>query len=175
MSESGVRGFFGQHFYLSNFFDGEGRVFGCPTVEHFYQSMKTTDLRERQMVQDTPTPTQAKKLGRLLTLRPDWELIKVDVMRFALAEKFQFRSIVAEKLRETTGYLEETNDWGDRFWGVCNGSGHNMLGRLLMDRRVILQETRYQETRYPDAPLRFDFSDRRPVSEGGHGAWQGDE
>ena len=29
-------------------------------------------------------------------------------------------------------YLEETNTWGDTFWGVCNGKGYNMLGHLTM-------------------------------------------
>ena len=27
---------------------------------------------------------------------------------------------------------EETNHWNDTYWGVCNGVGQNMLGRMLM-------------------------------------------
>ena len=36
------------------------------------------------------------------------------------------------RLIDTAGlYLEETNDWGDQFWGV-DGTGLNMLGHTLM-------------------------------------------
>ena len=29
------------------------------------------------------------------------------------------------------GYLEETNTWGDTYWGYTNGRGRNFLGRLI--------------------------------------------
>ena len=35
--------------------------------------------------------------------------------------------------------LIEGNTWGDRFWGVCGGTGMNHLGRLLMEVREELQ------------------------------------
>ena len=28
--------------------------------------------------------------------------------------------------------LIEGNVWNDTFWGVCNGKGHNHLGKILM-------------------------------------------
>lgn len=34
-----------------------------------------------------------------------------------------------------TRYLEETNTWGDTYWGVCEGKGLNMLGKTLMQVR----------------------------------------
>lgn len=35
--------------------------------------------------------------------------------------------------------LIEGNNWGDTFWGVCNGRGENMLGKLLMEIRDYLR------------------------------------
>ena len=31
--------------------------------------------------------------------------------------------------------LIEGNDWGDRYWGVCDGVGQNKLGLILMGLR----------------------------------------
>jgi ribA/ribD-fused uncharacterized protein len=134
-----VQGFSGEHFWLSNFYVGGEPVFDCASVEHFYQSMKTTNLFHRRVIAKAASPGASKRLGRRVLVRPDWELIKVDVMRMALAEKFAPGNSLAGELLRTVGYLEETNDWGDIFWGVCRGSGTNMLGILLMERRELLR------------------------------------
>lgn len=60
-------------------------------------------------------------------------------MQTLLAEKFRINSPLAELLINTApGQLIEGNNWGDCFWGVCNGSGRNMLGELLMQQRDYL-------------------------------------
>lgn len=33
------------------------------------------------------------------------------------------------------GDIVEHNTWNDTFWGVCNGTGENHLGEILMDLR----------------------------------------
>jgi hypothetical protein len=39
-------------------------------------------------------------------------------------------------LLATKGHdLAEGNWWGDTFWGTCKGTGHNHLGKILMDIR----------------------------------------
>lgn len=53
---------------------------------------------------------------------------------------------VHEKLRTkliATGekYIEETNWWGDIYWGVCNGKGENNLGKILMNVREFWKKT----------------------------------
>lgn len=49
---------------------------------------------------------------------------------------------LAQKLIATgNAYLEEGNQWGDKFWGTVNGNGENMLGKILMKERDILRET----------------------------------
>lgn len=32
----------------------------------------------------------------------------------------------------TTDPIIEVNNWGDTYWGVCNGIGDNHLGKILM-------------------------------------------
>jgi predicted NAD-dependent protein-ADP-ribosyltransferase YbiA (DUF1768 family) len=46
------------------------------------------------------------------------------------------------KMLLSTGdkYLEETNHWGDTFWGKSGGIGENKLGQILMEIRKMLRE-----------------------------------
>ena len=81
----------------------------------------------------------AKRSGRNATMRPGWDAIKIDVMRKLLRLKFSPGSPLAIQLISTgTSKLVEGNTWGDRFWGVCGGTGENHLGRLLMETRDYL-------------------------------------
>ena len=36
-------------------------------------------------------------------------------------------------------YLEETNHWKDTYYGVCDGVGKNVLGKILMSVRNIIK------------------------------------
>ena len=79
-----------EYAFLSNFFDSpisDGELW-YPTVEHYFQAMKTTDFELRKEIADAPTPGKAKRLGRRVELREDWEDIKDDVMYEALQKKF---------------------------------------------------------------------------------------
>jgi ribA/ribD-fused uncharacterized protein len=138
-------GMFKEEFsFLSNFFEGtsggevvsEGLMY--PTVEHFYQAQKTLDFETRKKFSEYRTPGIAKRQGRKLELRPDWESVKVDVMREALRQKFAKETLLGNMLMATfPAKLEEGNWWGDTFWGVDikTRKGQNWLGRLLMERR----------------------------------------
>lgn len=133
-----VSTFSGEYRFLSNFFPAEVILDDdvYPTVEHAYQAAKTVDAGQRELVRQMPLPYMARAAGRRLTLRGDWEQVKVAVMRALLAQKFVVGSLLSERLLATgDAHLEEGNSWGDRFWGVCNGSGQNVLGRLLMEVR----------------------------------------
>lgn len=126
--------------FLSNFHESpfihDGIVY--PTNEHFYQAMKTLSRKERKRIAALQSAGKAKREGRLLKIRKDWESIKIDVMREGLRLKFAEGSLLAEMLLATEGVsLVEGNHWGDKFWGVDNktGQGKNWLGKLLMERR----------------------------------------
>ncbi len=120
--------------WLSNFYpcviEIEGLKFG--SVESGFQSMKTSIGRERFCIL---SPSQAKKLGRAIVLREDWEEIKVDIMRELLLVKFGGGMLKVKLLNTGSEELVEGNWWGDKFWGVCDGVGENMLGKLLMEVR----------------------------------------
>ena len=129
--------------FLSNFaesvFTHDGIVY--ETNEHFYQAMKSDSRKERKRIAALPTPGQTKREGQKLTLRKDWESVKVAVMREGLALKFVDGSVLAEMLKATDPVpLLEGNHWGDRYWGVDSrtGQGKNWLGKLLMERRAEL-------------------------------------
>lgn len=145
MAETKVAWFRGPHAFLSNFHPSPIRVgaFTAPTVEHAFQAMKTLDEDEARWVLEAETPGSAKKRGRRVTLRPDWDAVRLSVMEDALRLKFAPGSGLAAMLLATgDSALEEGNLWNDRFWGVCRGKGQNHLGRLLMKVRAELRDAR---------------------------------
>ena len=138
-----IKGFFEEYRWLSNFWkaDVEFESYIYPTVEHAYQAAKSFDERVRQRLCDsTIAAGQVKRMGRTFDLRPDWEGVKVDIMKQLLHSKFQNPELRAKLLETGTRPLEETNTWGDTYWGVFKGKGQNMLGKLLMGIRTELME-----------------------------------
>lgn len=134
-----VSSFRGEYFFLSNFSPFEFTWDGVdyPTLEHIYQASKTEDLTLRRDIARAGTPGKAKRLGRSVPLRPDWDRIKLKVMHELLLIKFgntnKFYPEMRDKLLATgDAMLIEGNNYGDTYWGVCMGAGHNMLGALLM-------------------------------------------
>lgn len=127
-----------EYAFLSNMYespvrftrDGIPYTFRC--VESAFQACKCPS-RMNEFI--NLNGYDAKKLGRRVELRPDWEDIKVDLMRFLLKLKFNQNLIIKLRLSELKGDIVEHNTWGDTFWGVCNGVGENHLGKLLMDLR----------------------------------------
>jgi len=126
--------FNGEYVFLSSFYPVLIVVDGVkyPTVEHAYQAAKTQDPLEKQMVARAGTPGRAKRMGRKLNLRPDWEEIKIDTMLGLVRLKFTESNLRTQLLATGDTELVEGNKWGDKFWGVCRGEGQNQLGRILM-------------------------------------------
>ncbi len=138
-----INSFRNEYAYLSNFYYSPF-VFNditYKTVEHFFQASKTVIEEERQLVIDTDTPKEAKAMGRIVTLRPDWERIKDGIMLTGVMGKFAQNDNLMDKLLSTAGEeLVEGNYWHDTYWGVCyckkcNGKGRNQLGKTLMSIR----------------------------------------
>jgi ribA/ribD-fused uncharacterized protein len=103
-----------------------------PSVENYYQGMKSGHPKILQIFSKLP-PYQAKKEGKRLKLRDDWEQIKFDVMEKALRIKFAPGTSWYTKLKATEGEIVEWNNWGDKIWGkTLNGEGENNLGKILM-------------------------------------------
>lgn len=124
-----------EFFWLSNFYIEPDKTH----VEGEYQALKS----------DPPTewlkyvlPHDAKRAGRKLKLRKDWDEIKIGIMQGLVTAKFNDHPELMQKLIETRPHtIIELNNWNDTFWGVYRGYGQNWLGRILMhvrDRRIYL-------------------------------------
>lgn len=137
-----IDAFTGVWSWLSNFCPVEVRLDGkrYPSVEHAYQAAKTKDKAEREEIRVLKKASLAKSYGKKVTMRPDWEKVKLSVMEDLLRQKFQ--EPVLRKLLLETGseQLIEGNWWGDTFWGVCKGKGTNHLGSILMRIRTDIQK-----------------------------------
>lgn len=128
-----IRGFFGAYRFLSNFHQAPLVLDGVTyaSSEHAYMAQKTTDPELRRAIANAETPSKAKALGRAVPLRSDWDSYRLVAMLAVLTAKFSDPELGRLLLLTGDRYLEETNDWGDRYWGV-DGHGSNFLGQLLM-------------------------------------------
>lgn len=126
--------FTGNYSFLSNFYEcpvfWDGRLYR--SSEAAYQSAKCLNIEDRDQFTKM-NPAQAKRKGRRVLMRPDWYEIKNEVMYDICSKKFEQNSDLMFKLISTgDASLVEENTWGDRYWGVCNNSGKNELGKILM-------------------------------------------
>ncbi|QDJ96454.1 YbiA-like protein [Xanthomonas phage Xoo-sp13] len=85
------------------------------------------------------TPGKAKSYGKpiekggRITVRPDWDDVKLILMEQFTREKYASNDTLRQKLLDTRGMLIlEGNTWGDVYWGICNGVGQNHLGKIIM-------------------------------------------
>lgn len=127
--------FDGEYDFLSNFSQHvtlyRNRKF--LTVEHAFQAAKSDNIADWDRFLTIKTPGLAKKEGRMLSLRPDWESVKIAIMEELVWQKFYINWDIRIKLVATDdAELIEGNSWDDTFWGVCYGKGQNMLGKILM-------------------------------------------
>jgi len=134
--------FRGKYFFLSNFFEAPVEYDGLKfkNSEAAFQAQKCSSYEQRKQFQELD-PSRAKRKGRNVVLRHDWDKIKIKEMLGIVRNKFQQNEDLKEKLLATgDAYLEEGNDWGDTIWGVCNGKGQNNLGKILMQVREELRD-----------------------------------
>jgi ribA/ribD-fused uncharacterized protein len=145
MTPEPIESFSGEFRFLSNFWKSpliyKGEAY--PTSEHAFQAAKAKDEADRRMIQHARTPGEAKRLGRKVKMRADWESVKLVVMRRVIRAKFRDPGLRRLLMATDDRPLVEGNTWGDRVWGVCGGEGQNRLGRTLMaERRRIREKTR---------------------------------
>ena len=132
-----INSFRDEYFFLSNFYEAPVEYDGITyqSNEAAFQAQKCADKKDREQFAHL-SPGDAKRMGRRVSLRPDWEDVKVNVMRDIVTAKFEQNPDLREQLmRLKEIYLEEGNTWGDRVWGTVDGKGANLLGQILMDVR----------------------------------------
>lgn len=141
--------FRGDYAFLSNFTYSPIHRDGLeyPTVEHAFQAAKCLDMAGKQSILADSSPSAAKRLGRRVQLRPDWESVKVDIMLDILRLKFAPATDFAVQLVATgEAQLIEGNTWHDNYWGSCMCAKHrsrpgaNVLGKLLTQVRKELMD-----------------------------------
>lgn len=144
--------FRGEFRFLSNFYPAPTALDGViyPTSEHAYQAAKTLEPRVREHIRGLVDPAEAKRAGRVVPLRPNWDAIKTNVMYGICLDKFERNLDLRQQLLATgSAQLIEGNTWGDTFWGVCRGRGENQLGKVLMQVRqeLLFQNSEPKEQR----------------------------
>jgi len=133
-----IKEFKEEYRWLSNFYpvniEYGNLIF--PSVEHFYVAMKSQDDLFRLSIASLSgyEANIAKKLGKTITLRADWDDIKLEVMEYALRQKFNVEKFKTLLLETKDEIIQEGNMWNDKFWGVClkTNEGENNLGKLIM-------------------------------------------
>ena len=136
--------FKGRYFFLSNFYDSpliyDGMEFR--NSESAYQSAKTLDFNMRKSFQNMGA-REAKRWGKNIPLRGDWEYVKDDIMLDVVRCKFTQNNQLKQMLLSTGDQeLIEGNHWGDTYWGMYEGHGQNKLGKILMQVRKEIRESK---------------------------------
>lgn len=139
-----IDSFQGQYRFLSNFYPARIRPYPnmetCESVEHAYQAAKAKRKEDYLAIMSCESPGIAKRMGRRIAIRDDWERIKDEVMLYFVRQKFYDNRNLGRLLLATgDAELIEGNHWNDQYWGVCNGKGQNKLGKILMQVREELK------------------------------------
>lgn len=142
VTDTHILGLYGPYRCLSNFHEEAFMFEGLPflTSEGAYMSQKTLDPEYKEMFCALDGKT-AKALGKEIPLRDDWDDIhRIHAMYRVLFAKFS-QDTYSMGILMATGdrYIEETNWWGDVYWGRCGDHGYNHLGRILMTIRDFIK------------------------------------
>lgn len=140
--------FYEQDFYvLSNFsaftIQWKGLRFDTSEAVYHWEKFNNPDLTpyERDVLESirlAPSAHEAFKIGQehKRLRRPDWDNVKVDIMRQILRAKAEQHEYVYRKLLATGDRDLVENSWRDDYWGWGpNRDGQNMLGKLWMELR----------------------------------------
>jgi len=131
------------------------RLWACNELPYVLAKTRSPEERARGIAvferAEAREPDEAgmavRRWGRRLTLRPDWDRVKRDVMLALVRDKFARNPALGEALLSTgEGLIEEGNTWGDIYWGIARravpargirvGDGENHLGRIMMQVRA---------------------------------------
>lgn len=139
-----IDSFTNKYFFLSNFYKCSIEYDGMfyPTSEHAYQASKCLNINDKIKIQEVRTPGQAKRLGRKIKVREDWDDVKFRIMKEILQSKFSWSPLRNMLVETNNKLLVEGNTWHDNIWGDCRcgrdeclASGMNKLGKILMEIR----------------------------------------
>jgi ribA/ribD-fused uncharacterized protein len=137
-----IDSFTGRWNFLSNFFlvEIEHQGIKYPSVEHYYVAMKIKNDQQidgkyigyvdcRELISKIKSPGDVKRFGRnKISLRKDWNDIKLSVMEWALREKFKDESLKEMLLSTGDEELIEGNSFNDVY---CTYKNKKLLNNRL--------------------------------------------
>lgn len=147
------------------------------TVEAYFQSRKTTDYEERKYFTGQTiinsynkevdfTGNIARQKGKNVSLREDWDLVKVQAMRDGIRMKFQNNPALKKDLLSTGNrqlvFSSQFNK--DEYWGInsTKRKGSNVIGKLLEEYRGIVSKMPKLTKNYIVDPVKANsFKDLR--------------
>jgi ribA/ribD-fused uncharacterized protein len=142
--------FRGEFYFLSSFYmkDVWYRGVVYKSAEHAFHVDKTEDPQAQAWIAAADTPSEAKRRGRMVPLRPYWhQYHRYLSMESILISKFYPTLLEAQLLLGTGEAMPiEGNKWHDNTWGdcycgraSCREPGLNLLGYMLMRQRAYLK------------------------------------
>lgn len=162
--------FFDREFrFLSNFAHSPLEYEGIPylNVEAAFQAQKTMDMAERRAFSEL-NPSEAKRKGRHVQLRPDWEEVKESIMLDLIRIKFSDPKLKQKLVMTQHATLIEGNTWHDNTWGDCSCPrcsgvvGKNLLGKILMKVRAEYRSSTLHYSKY--LMTEADFEARKKIA-----------
>ena len=112
------------------------------STEHYFQAQKFAGTSHEEAVRISDKPRDAAAMGRDRSrpLRADWEQVKDDDMREAIRAKFTQHGDCLTLLLNTNNAELVEHTTNDHYWADGgDGSGKNMLGKILMEIREELR------------------------------------
>lgn len=129
------------YFFLSNYYPCNITHDGLTykSSEAAFQAAKCQNIGDK-IAFTNMSASESKKAGRQVkNIRPDWDDVRISIMKEIVLQKFtQNRSLKYKLIQTGNSKLIEGNTWNDKFWGVCNDEGENHLGIILEEVRSIL-------------------------------------
>lgn len=101
-----------------------------PSSENLYQALKCKYIKDRELFQNVD-PYKSKRIGRSIEIRSDWDNVRLEAMKLAIDLKFKNIELAEKLIDLPDDKIIEFNNWGDRFFGICNGEGLDHLGKIL--------------------------------------------
>lgn len=147
--------FYEQDFYvLSNFsafaVHWKGSRFDTSEAAYHWEKFATRTPAAAAVQWDILTSNSAHEAFKIAEKhrserRPDWDFVKVGIMRDILRAKAAQHEYVRRKLLATGDRELIENSWRDDFWGWgADEGGQNMLGKLWMEIRSELRAAQQQ-------------------------------
>lgn len=138
-------GYFREEYdFLSNFYPTKVLFDGIIyyNSEAAYQAQKCLQQTDKEQFA-LLSADEAKRLGKKVEMRRNWDDVKFKIMERVVYEKFTQNPTLAQDLLNTGDrILKEGNYWKDLYWGVDlkTGEGENNLGKILMSLRDYIRQ-----------------------------------